>query len=116
MIIELNSEDDVWRLFGGEDHSKPGKWQQPFATLERQLHDYDGYHTHKPDEPGHGEIAKAKKKIKLRFPLADPDRRYLLIARGKQVCVDQSHLLPVGKAMRDHALMVQYLGLHTTSC
>ncbi|MFY0661458.1 MAG: hypothetical protein JXR15_13275 [Shimia sp.] len=110
MIIELNSEDDLWRLFGGEDHSKPGKWQQHFATLDRQLHDYDGFHSHKPNVPSAAEVKRAKSKIKLRFPLTDSDRRYLLIAGDRQVCINQSCLLKVGKAMRDPKLMVQYLG------
>lgn len=114
MIIELNSKDDVWRLFGGEDHSKPGKWQQEFAILDRQLHNYDGFHNHKPDVPSAAEVQKAKSKIKPRFPLADPDRRYLLIAGDRQVCVDQSRLLSVGKAMREPELVVQYLG--TPAC
>lgn len=112
MIIDMNSEGDIWRLFGGEDHTMPGKWQQSFETLKRQLYDHDGFHMHKPVVPRDGEVATAKKKIKLRFPFTDTSRRYryLLIARGKQVCVDQSRLLPVGKAMRDPSLIVQYLG------
>jgi len=114
MIIDLNSEADIWRLFGGEDHTKPGKWQQSFETLKRQLYDHEGFHKHKPDVPGKGEVAKAKKKIKPRFPLSDPKRRYILIAGDRQVCVDQSRLLPVGKAMRDRVLMVQYLGERDT--
>ena len=55
MIVELNSEADIWRLFGGKDQSRPGKWQQSFEALKRQLHDHDGYHKFKPDVPGIGE-------------------------------------------------------------
>lgn len=110
MMIDLRSEDDLWRLFGGEDHLQPGKWQLSFEVLKRQLYDHDGFHKHRPDEPKVSEIKKAKTKIKLRFPLKDPNRRYLLIAGDRQACVDQAKLLSVGKAMRDPELVVQYLG------
>lgn len=110
MMIELRSEDDIWRLFGGEDHNQPGKWQQSFLSVERHLLDTDGFHKHRPDVPAPSEVAKAKKKIKQRFPLKDTERLYLLTARGREVCVDQSRLLRVGKVMKDRDLSVQYLG------
>ena len=54
-------------------------------------------------------LARAKKLIKD-VPLTDKTRFFLLVGRERRVCVDQSRIMEVGKAMRDPDLMVQYLG------
>jgi hypothetical protein len=112
MIIDLDSEDDLWRLFGGEDHTKPGNWQQSFAGIERHLLDTNGFHKHRAETPSRHEVAKARKKIKQRFPLNDTARLYLLTAADQEVVVDQSRLLRIGRTMKrsSGAVAVQYLG------
>ena len=112
MIFDLKSEDDLWRLFGGEDHTEPGNWQQSFASIERHLLDTNGFHKHRADSPSRHEVAKARKKIKQRFPLNDTARLYLLTAADREVAVDQSRLLRVGRTMQRSSgpVAVQYLG------
>ena len=96
----IKNEDDLWRQFGGQDHTQPGQWRQPFKVVFQTLLDREAYNRYKPAKPSKAEGQKAKRLIK-QTPLKDTSRFYLLIGRERQVCVDQSRLIKVGKAMRD---------------
>ena len=106
----IKNEDDLWRMFGGEDHTQHGQWRQPFKVVCQALLDYQAYHQYRPAKPSKAEGRKAKKLIK-QTPLTDATRLYLLVGRERQVCIDQSRLVRVGKAMRDRELSIQYLGM-----
>ncbi len=103
----INNEEDLWRLFGGEDHIQPGRRSLSYGVVWQELHDYEAMHK--------GEATSAKwfkrGKPTPRTVLKDSTRFYVLIGRERQVCVDQSRLIKVGKAMRDKELSVQYLGV-----
>lgn len=101
MKIELNDENDLWRLFGGDDPETPGRWQRSFKSLRQYIYDTEPYHKR---ETTFG-------KLKQRFPLSDPNRQYLLLGEQRRVCVDQQRLLTVARAMGEHGLIVQYLGI-----
>jgi hypothetical protein len=109
-MIALDSEDDLWRLFGGQNHSQPGQWRQTFEYVQNALQDTRAFHLHRPKRASGGEVAKAKRLIAQLFPLTDATRLYLLKGREREFVVDQARLLRVGKAMRDRELTVQYLG------
>ena len=110
----IKHEDDLWRMFGGKDHTLSGQLRQPFSIVFEALRDYSTLHQDRPERVAKakkrkGEVPKVKKAIG-QTKLADTSRFYLLIGRERQVCVDQSRLIKVGKAMRDRELAVQYLG------
>ncbi|AXI55004.1 hypothetical protein C1J05_11330 [Sulfitobacter sp. JL08] len=90
----IEKESDFYRLFGGDDPAYPGPIQRSFDYVLLSI-------------ASTGPHGSKKKQIKLK----DPDRRYLLVGGERQVCVDQSRLLQVGKAMNDRDLMVQYFGV-----
>jgi hypothetical protein len=106
----IKCEDDLWRIFGGEDHEKIGRRSLPFSVVWHELHDYEALHR-EPVSPNTSAKAPKKKSSVPQTDLEDVTRFYLLVGRERQVCVDQSRLIKVGKAMRDRELSVQYLGM-----
>ena len=107
----IKSEDDLFRLFGGDDPTKPGSSERAFTTIELELEDrreFDRY-LGDPEKSPEQNVAASRKLIK-KVELSDPNRHYLLVGGKREVRVDQSRLLSVGKAMRDPELTVQYLG------
>ena len=107
----IKSEDDLFRLFGGDDPKKPGSSERAFTTIELELEDrreFDRYRGDPKKSPQQN-VAASRKLIK-KVELTDPSRHYLLVGGKREVRVDQSRLLKVGKAMRDPELTVQYLG------
>lgn len=106
----IKNEDDLWRIFRGEDHIQPGRERHPFHIVREALLDREEYDKYRSAVPSEAEGQKAKKLIR-QTALKDTTRFYLLVGRERQVCVDQSRLIKVGKAMRDKELTVQYLGI-----
>lgn len=96
-MIDLKTEDDLWRLFGGQDHREPGIWRHSFEYVWNVLHD---------------QRRLERKDVRPAFPLTDKTRLYLLVSRGRTVRIDQGHLFEIGKAMPD--CMVQYVGVVET--
>ena len=90
-MIELSSEGDLWKLFGGPDHLQRGLWERSFAFVSDAVH----------IRGGHGKNAPIR--------LKDKSRLYLVIGHDRIVCVDQSRLLAVGKAVPNAS--VQYAGV-----
>lgn len=111
----IKSEDDLFRLFGGNDPSKAGTRDRAFSTIELELEDRKDFDRYPgdPEKSPQQNVAASRKLIK-RVKLTDSSRHYLLVGGKREVRVDQSRLLIVGKAMRDPALSVQYLGALTT--
>lgn len=90
----IKNEDDLWRIFRGEDHIQSGRERHPFHIVKQALLDRDAYNQYRPVKPSKAEGQKAKKLIK-QTPLTDTTRFYVLIGRERQVCVDQSRLIRV---------------------
>ena len=110
----IKSEDDLFRLFGGDDPAKPGNSERTFTTIQLELEDrreFDRYRGD-PEKLPQQNVAASRKLIK-KVKLTDPNRHYLLAGGKREVRVDQSRLLKVGKAMRDPDLVVRYLGAST---
>ena len=110
----IETEADLFRLFGGSDPSQAGTKDISFVRLNAELHDRTNYHKYRADPtltPAKNNAA-ANRLIKQRFELTDcyDGRHYLLVGRKRAVRIGQSRLLKVGNAMRDPELMVQYLG------
>lgn len=107
----IKSEDDLFRLFGGDDPAQPGSSERTFITIQLELEDrreFDRYRGDPAKSPQQN-VAASRELIK-KVELTDPNRHYLLVGGKREVCVDQSRLLKVGRAMRDPELMVRYLG------
>lgn len=102
MKIEINDENALWQLFGGDDPETPGRWQRSFKSLRQYIYDTEPYHRRETTDG----------KLKQRFTLSDPDRHYVLVGDEKTVRVDQKSLLTVGKSLAKSCpeLMVQYAG------
>ncbi|MCT4554789.1 MAG: hypothetical protein N4A53_08900 [Pelagimonas sp.] len=107
----IKSQDDLFRLFGGDDPTKPGSSERTFTAIQLELEDrreFDRYRGDPKKSPQQN-VAASRKLIK-KVELTDSHRHYLLVGGKREVRVDRSRLLKVGKAMRDPDLMVQYLG------
>lgn len=104
------SEDDLWRVFRGEDQNGPGKVCYPFHSFCHMLMDYESFRQYLTTDQSKNKSRREKEPIK-KLALTDTTRFYLLVGRERQACVDQSRLIKVGKAMRDRELSVQYLGV-----
>lgn len=94
----INSEHDLWQLFGGEGPDVPGK-------QERTLHELHDLTTvldvgqKKPNRP-----------YRLRFKLTDQTRFYRLRCLVVEAVVDQSRLFATANKIADPELKVAYLG------
>lgn len=107
----IASEQELFRLFGGDDPSQPGTQERTFKTIEIELQDRTGFDRYRgdPSKTPQQNTTAARKLIKA-VELTDPHRHYLLAGGKREVRVDQSRLLKVGRAMRDPEMVVQYLG------
>ena len=107
----IKSEDDLFRLFGGDDPAKLGSSERTFTTIQLELEDrreFDRYRGD-PQRSPQQNVAASRKLIK-KVELTDSNRHYLLVGGKREVRVDQSRLLKVGRAMRDPETVVRYLG------
>ncbi|WP_157994888.1 hypothetical protein [Paracoccus tegillarcae] len=107
----IKSEDELFRLFGGDDPTKPGSSERTFTTIQLELEDRKAFDRYRgdPEKSPQQNIVAARKLIK-KVNLTDPSRHYLLVGGKREVRVDQSRLLTVGRAMSEPALSVRYLG------
>lgn len=94
----INSEHDLWRLFGGEGPDTPGKKELPF----HEFHDL----TTVLDVGS----KDRRRPIRPRFKTTDTRRFYRLHCSDAEAVVDQARLYATADKIGDPELSVSYLG------
>ena len=95
----INSEHDLWRLFGGEGPDTPGKKELPF----HEFHDL----TTVLDVGS----KDRRRPIRPRFKTTEPGRYYYrLHCSDAEAVVDQARLFATAGKIGDPELSVSYLG------
>lgn len=95
----INSEHDLWQLFGGSAAEMPGKVEIPFTELHNQTAKLD---------------VSAKKRgdlLRTRFSVKAKDRFYRLRSSNIEAVVNQARLYATAGKIGDPELSVAYLGV-----
>lgn len=98
----INSEHDLWRLFGGDGPDVPGKIELQFRDLHAKITLLDVG------------TSKRNKIFRPRFKATNPGRYYRLHCPDIEAVVSQARLYATAMKMGHPSPVITYLGIDPT--